>query len=146
MRTNRKLSQRGSSTTCMRMAKHHLVLSIVTGIFQLDQQPTPSMMMTELKHQCMGIRSTTALKGGRHRKCETLKLAWDFNSSRETSTTRVSLYLLASTMSLYSLDSTCRCFTFLGRVCAYTLYKQQWVWPSALPVHCFIVTTNLVWK
>jgi len=32
----------------MMMAKLHLVLSIVTGIFQIDQQPTSSMMMTEL--------------------------------------------------------------------------------------------------
>ena len=30
------------------MAKLHLVLSIVTGIFQIDQQLTSSMMMTEL--------------------------------------------------------------------------------------------------
>jgi len=40
----------GSSTRSMMMsaAKIHLGLSIVTGILQVDQQPTSSMMMTEL--------------------------------------------------------------------------------------------------
>jgi len=32
----------------MMMVKLHLRLSIVTGILQVDQQPTSSMMMTEL--------------------------------------------------------------------------------------------------
>jgi len=32
----------------MMMAKLNLGLSIVTGILQVDQQPTSSMMMTEL--------------------------------------------------------------------------------------------------
>jgi len=30
------------------MAKLHLVLSVFTGIFQVDQQPTSSMKMAEL--------------------------------------------------------------------------------------------------
>jgi len=32
----------------MMIAKLHLGLSIVTGILQVDKQPTSSMMMTEL--------------------------------------------------------------------------------------------------
>jgi len=32
----------------MMMAKLHLGLSIVTGIFQVDQQPTSSIMMAQL--------------------------------------------------------------------------------------------------
>jgi len=38
----------GFSTRSTMMAKLHLVLSVVTGIFQVDQQPTSSMMMAEL--------------------------------------------------------------------------------------------------
>ena len=38
----------GSSTRSMTIVKLHLWLSIVTGILQVDQQPTSSMMMTEL--------------------------------------------------------------------------------------------------
>jgi len=38
----------GSSTRSMMMAKLHLGLSIVMGIFQVDQQPTSSIMMAEL--------------------------------------------------------------------------------------------------
>ena len=38
----------GSSTRSMMMAKLHLGLSIVTGILQVDQQPTSSMTMAKL--------------------------------------------------------------------------------------------------
>jgi len=37
----------GSSTKSMMMAKLHLGLAIVTGIFHVDQQPSSSMMIAE---------------------------------------------------------------------------------------------------
>ena len=43
-----KIHDDGASTRSMMMAKLHLVFSTVTDIFQVNQQPTSSMMMSEL--------------------------------------------------------------------------------------------------